>query len=67
MSPDDLPDFAACIQDDDSVASWDDSIGWDKEVEQIIGLFNHQAEEEEAAELDIVGETRAVHEFTTLD
>ena len=67
MSPDDLPNFAACIQDDDSVASGDDSIGWDKEAERIIGLLNRQAEEEEAAEDNVVGETRAVHEFTTLD
>jgi hypothetical protein len=69
MSPDDLPNFAMCIQDDDSVASGDDSIGWDKEAKRVIHLFNLQAEAEEEAALDNVDETRAVnavHEFMVL-
>ncbi len=70
LSPDDLPNLVTCIQDDDSVASGDDSIGWDKEAERVIHLFNLQAEAEEEAALDNMDETRAVtnavHEFMTL-
>ena len=43
-----LPDLAARISDNDSVASGDDSIGWARESERVITAFAAQAEAEMA-------------------
>ncbi len=45
-----LPDFAARKTDNDSVASGDDSSGWDKETEQVMHLFAAQAIAEAAVD-----------------
>ena len=43
-----LPDLAARISDNDSVASGDDSVGWARESERVITAFAAQAEAEMA-------------------
>ena len=43
-----LPDLAARISDNDSVASADDSVGWARESERVITAFAAQAEAEMA-------------------
>jgi hypothetical protein len=46
-----LPDFTLQKSDDDSVASGDDSNGWEREEDQVRNVFDIQADAEDELEL----------------
>ncbi len=59
-----LPDFTTQKSDEDSVASGDDSVGWEKEEDRVLNAFAAQAEADDRLE-DISVDTpvKEVHEF----
>ena len=59
-----LPDFTTQKSDDDSVASGDDSAGWEKEEDRVVNAFAAQAEADDRLE-DISVDTpvKDIHEF----
>jgi hypothetical protein len=60
-----LPDFTTRKSDDDSVASGDDSAGWEAEEDRVLNAFTIQTEAEEALEDLFVddGPMKEIHEF----
>jgi hypothetical protein len=62
-----LPDFMTRKSDDDSVASGDDSAGWEMEEDRVMNSFLAQTEAEEALEdLSVDAPMKEVHEFMLL-
>jgi hypothetical protein len=59
-----LPDFTTRKSDDDSVASGDDSVGWEIEGERVLNAFLAQTEAEDALDdLSVDVPMKEVHEF----
>ena len=60
-----LPDFTTRKSDEDSVASGDDSAGWEAEEDRVLNAFTIQTEAEEALEDLFVddGPMKEIHEI----
>jgi len=56
-----LPEFTTRKSDDDSVASGDDSAGWEAEEDRVLNAFTIQTVAEDA--LDDIGPMKEIHEF----
>ncbi len=62
-----LPDFTTRKSDDNSVASGDDSAGWEMEEDRVMNSFLAQTEAEEALDdLSVDAPMKEVHEFMLL-
>ncbi len=63
-----LPDFTAQKSDDDSIASGNDSAGWEREEAQVLNAFILQVEADDRLEdVSINAPVKEVHEFVLID
>ena len=59
-----LPDFTSKISDDNSVASGDDSAGWEMEEDRVLNVFLAQTEAEDVLDdLSVDVRMKEIHEF----